>query len=582
MRKPFLILPGVVFQFFITLTLTCSRKEPSDMRDILLLQANLRAIVTDFGWDWPEKAVLEHPKDEKHGDVASNLALVLTRQAGMPPRQLADKIASELLSRMNGEIAVEIAGPGFLNITFSPAFWQEGIGQVESEGKKFGSSDTGKGRKILLEFVSANPTGPLHIGHGRGAAVGDSMARLLRFAGYDVTTEYYTNDAGRQMRLLGVSVFLRMRELCGLPVEWPEDYYHGDYIRDIAREMLEKNPSLPDMPEDEAKEACYEYAMNSIMDGIKQDLRTFRVSHQNWFSEKSLVDAGKVEETLNDLKKRGLAYEKDGALWFATMQFGDDKDRVLRKSDGLLTYFSSDIAYHANKFQRGYEELIDVLGADHHGYVARMKAAISAMGHDPDKDFSVTLIQLVNLLRGGEQVAMSTRSGEFVTLAEVLDEVGVDAARFMFLSRKSDSPLDFDLELVKKRSLDNPVYYVQYAHARISALLRRAEDKGLILPAQSDASLLTKLDRAEDIMLLRTMERFRDAVEEGALARAAHGISFYLMDLAGRLHSYYANTPVLAGEDGELVQARLALLRAVRQVLPNGLELLGVRAPDSM
>ena len=552
------------------------------MRDILLLQDNLRAIVADFGWEWPAKAVMEPPKDAKHGDLATNLAMVLTKQAGMPPRQLAEKLAAELAARMHVEISTEIAGPGFLNVTFSPAFWQESVQHVEKEGRSFGSSHTGNGRKILLEFVSANPTGPLHIGHGRGAAVGDSMARLLRFAGYEVTTEYYTNDAGRQMRLLGVSVFLRMRELCNLPVEWPEDYYHGDYIRDLARELLEQNPALPDMPEDEAKETCYQYAMNSIMEGIKQDLRTFRVSHQNWFSEKSLVDAGTVEATLEDLKRRGLAYEKDGALWFATTDFGDDKDRVLCKSDGLLTYFSSDIAYHANKFQRGYEELIDVLGADHHGYVQRMKAAISAMGHDPDKDFSITLIQLVNLLRAGEQVAMSTRSGEFVTLAEVLEEVGVDAARFMFLSRKSDSPLDFDLDLVKQRSLDNPVYYVQYAYARISALLRRAADKGLELPARSDPALLTQLTQTEDVALLRAIERFRDTVEEGAAARAAHGISFYLMDLAGRLHSYYANTPVLAGENQELILARLALLRAVRQVLSNGLDLLGVSAPDTM
>lgn len=552
------------------------------MRDILLLQDKLHAIVTDFGWEWPAKAILEHPKDAKHGDLATNLAMVLTKQAGMPPRQLADKLAAELAARMHGEVSAEIAGPGFLNITFSPAFWQESVRDVETEGAHFGASRTGNGRKILLEFVSANPTGPLHIGHGRGAAVGDSMARLLRFAGYEVTTEYYTNDAGRQMRLLGVSVYLRMRELCGLPVDWPEDYYHGDYIRDIAQEMLTQNPALPGMPEDEAREACYQYAMNSIMDGIKQDLSTFRVSHQNWFSEKSLVDAGKVEATLEDLKNRNLAYEKDGALWFATTRFGDDKDRVLRKSDGLLTYFSSDIAYHANKFQRGYEELIDVLGADHHGYVPRMKAAISSMNHDPDKDFSVTLIQLVNLLRGGEQVAMSTRSGEFVTLAEVLNEVGVDAARFMFLSRKSDSPLDFDLELVKQRSLDNPVYYVQYAHARISALLRRAADKGLALPSRSDSALLSRLVQSEDVALLRAVERFRDTVEEGAAARAAHGVSFYLMDLAGRLHSYYANIPVLAGEDRELIVARLALLRAVRQVLANGLDLLGVSAPDTM
>ena len=321
--------------------------------------------------------------------------------------------------------------------------------------------------------------------------------------------------------------------------------------------------------------------MNSILDGIKADLTRFHVEHQVWFSERSLVDAGTVESTLSELRERGLAYDQDGALWFASSRYGDDKDRVLRKSDGSLTYFASDIAYHADKYARGFDEALDVWGADHHGYVPRMKAAVTALGRNADTDFGVILIQLVNLLRAGEQVAMSTRSGEFVTLAEVLDEVGTDAARFMFLSRKSDSPLDFDLDLVKQRNLDNPVYYVQYAHARIAALLRRAADRGLKLPDRSDDALLAPLDAADDIALLRATERFVDAVTDAAEARAPHGISFYLMDLAGRLHSYYAATPVL-GDDNALTLARLAMLRAVGRALANGLALLGVSAPDSM
>lgn len=551
------------------------------MRDFLLLTSTFHDILRDMGLPWPDKAVIEPPKDPRHGDLATNLALVLTRQAGMAPRALAERLAAALNDRLGDIVDTDIAGPGFLNVTFAPAFWRRVVVDVENQADRFGSSTTGQGRKILLEYVSANPTGPLHIGHGRGAAVGDSLARVLRFAGYDVTTEYYVNDAGRQMRLLGLSVYLRLREAVQLPVTWPEDYYHGDYIRDIALELLEARPDLPKLPEQEATDICFHYAMNSILDGIKADLARFHVEHQVWFSERSLVDAGTVESTLDDLRQRGLAYDKDGALWFASSGYGDDKDRVLRKSDGSLTYFASDIAYHANKYARGFDETLDVWGADHHGYVPRMKAAVTALGRHADSDFGVVLIQLVNLLRGGEQVAMSTRSGEFVPLAEVLDEVGTDAARFMFLSRKSDSPLDFDLDLVKQRNMDNPVYYVQYAHARIAALLRRAGDRNLNLPPRSDDTLLAPLNDDADMALLRATERFVDAVADAAESRAPHGISFYLMDLAGRLHSYYAATPVL-GDDNALTLARLAMLRAVGRTLANGLALLGVSAPDSM
>lgn len=552
------------------------------MRDFLLLKRTFQTILQDMGLPWPDKAVMEPPKDPRHGDLATNLAMVLTKQAGMPPRALAEKLSTALCERLPGLVSTDIAGPGFLNITFAPAFWQKTVTEVEKAGARFGASTVGGGRKVLLEYVSANPTGPLHIGHGRGAAVGDSMARLLRFAGYDVTTEYYINDAGRQMRLLGLSVYLRLREASGLPVTWPEDYYKGDYIRDIALELLDKNPALPSLPEAEAEDICFRYAMESILDGIKTDLTNFRVEHQIWFSERSLVDAGDVERTLQRMRDAGLAYDQDGALWFASTRYGDDKDRVLRKSDGSLTYFASDIAYHDNKYGRGYAETVDVWGADHHGYVPRMRAAVAALGRNPDTDFAVILIQLVNLLRGGEQVAMSTRSGEFITLSEVLDEVGVDAARFMFLSRKSDSPLDFDLDLVKQRNLDNPVYYVQYAHARIAALLRRATDRGIHLPPASGEALLAPLTAPDDMALLRAVERFTDAVEDAAQARAPHGISFYLMDLAGRLHSYYANTPILGGEDQPLTLARLSMLRAVGRTLNNGLALLGVTAPDAM
>jgi arginyl-tRNA synthetase len=555
------------------------------MRDILLIEKALKDIVASHGWEWPEKTVLEIPREEKHGDLATNIAMVLSRQAKAAPRAVADQLTSELCDKFPGLVSTEIAGPGFINITFAPSFWQQVVLDVEAQGTAFGSSHTGEGRRIVVEYVSANPTGPLHIGHGRGAAVGDSLTRLLRFAGYDVSTEYYINDAGRQMRLLGDSVYLRMREICGLPVTYPEDpkgWYHGEYIRDIAREMLTRDPELPSRPEDEAKNLCYEYACATILAGIKEDLKEFRVEHQVWFSEKSLVDAGKVEEAFAVLRGMGLIYDKDDAIWLATEQFGDDKDRVLRKSDGYLTYFASDIAYHANKFNRGFDECIDVWGADHHGYIPRMKAAITCMKRDPDKDFHVVLIQLVNLMRGGEPVAMSTRSGEFVTLREVLDEVGTDAARYMFLSRKSDSSLDFDLELVKQRNMDNPVYYVQYAYARVAALLRRAVDRNVVIPEHSTAEMLSCLTSADDLGLLRELERFCNVIEDSARARAAHPISFYLMELAGKLHSYYANNPVLSSDDEAIMKARLALLRAVSTVIANGLSLLGVSAPESM
>lgn len=547
------------------------------MQDIKLFQSILKNIVQEKSWEWPEKAVIELPKDSKHGDLATNIAMTLAKPLAKAPRAIAEEICAEL---KNNSLftRVEIAGPGFINIQFSQDFWFEQLNYIEKAGETFGSSNFGEKRKVNVEYVSANPTGPLHIGHGRGAAVGDSVTRILRFSGYDVTTEYYTNDAGRQMRLLGLSTWLRVQELSNMPVTLPEDYYKGDYIIDIARDFLAIDPELPSRPN--AEELCFEYAMNVILAGIKQDLEDFKVEHQVWFSEASLVDNGKVEECLNSLKEQGFAYEEDGALWFRSTDYGDDKNRVLRKSDGFLTYFASDIAYHADKIQRGFEEIVDIWGADHHGYIQRMAAALTTLGKNPKDDFAVILIQLVNLLRNGEPVAMSTRSGEFVTLREVMDEVGVDAARFMFLSRKSDQPLDFDLELVKQRTLENPVYYVQYAHARIASLLRRAVDNGHSL---QDVSTMDDLKHLQDsdIALVRQTLQFENIVLDAARAKSTHIISFYLMDLAGKLHSYYANTPVLSG-DAEAIRARLGVLRCVATTLRNGLHLLGVSAPDSM
>lgn len=537
--------------------------------------------VTAMGLAWPAKAGVEPPRDKNFGDMATNVALLLSKDAGKQPRVLAEEIAAAIKTKSIAVDSVSVDGPGFINVTFTPAFWQETVRLVEKQQISFGSSNIGANKKIQVEFVSANPTGPLHIGHGRGAAVGDSMARVLRFVGYDVHTEYYINDAGRQMRLLGLSVWLRVLELAKKPVVWPEDWYRGDYIIGIAKEMLETTPSLADQPEEAGIEACFEFAMQSILDGIKKDLENFRVGHDIWYSERGLVSKGAVEKAFERLKEAGYSYERDGALWFKTTELGDDKDRVLRKSDGSLTYFASDIAYHDDKYNRGFEQVVDIWGADHHGYVPRMRAAVAALGKREDQ-FDVILIQLVNLLRNGEQIAMSTRAGEFETLEDVVAEVGVDASRFMFLSRKSDSHLDFDLELVKQRSMENPVYYVQYAHARIEAILRKAAERGLSVKQSTDTATLSLLGEKSEIDLMQAMDTFADVVQGAARTLAPHHVSHYLMDIAGQLHSYYAAHQVLGAGDDTLTLARLALLRAVGRVIANGLDLLGVSAPDSM
>jgi len=551
------------------------------MRALTHLRGLIGSILEKKGAQWPEKATIEPPKDKKFGDMACNVAMLAAGKLGKKPRDLAEELKNDLLAADPSLAAVEVAGPGFLNVTFAPAFWQKTVEDVLEAGHCYGKFNLGRGRKVQVEFVSANPTGPLHIGHGRGAAVGDSIARILRAMDYEVSTEYYINDAGRQMRLLGRSIYVRLLELLKLPVEYPEDWYKGEYIIDLARELLTlKGKALAELPSAEAEDICYEYGMKSILDGIKKDLSDFRVEHQVWFSEKSLVAAGEVEKTIADLKARGLAFDQEGAEWMGTTRFGDDKDRVLRKSTGELTYFASDIAYHANKFARGFNTVVDIWGADHHGYVPRMKAAVQALGRDPE-DLKVILVQLVNLMRGGEQIAMSTRAGQFETLSDVCAEVGVDSARFMFLSRKSDSHLDFDLELVKQQSMDNPVYYVQYAHARICSLFAKAAERGVSRP-EASRELLARLDTPEDLDLLRLLEQYPDTLSSAALSMSPHVVSFYLRELAGLLHRYYSANPVLAAGDEDLMRARMLLLAAVAEVVRNGLELLGVSAPEKM
>jgi arginyl-tRNA synthetase len=551
------------------------------MRAHTFLHETLESAVAEQGLQWPDKAKIEPPRDKGHGDLASNAAMVLAKQAGMPPRDLAAKLADRIKQSGPMIAGAEVAGPGFINVSFSNEFWQQTVAEVLDQKESYGSGRWGEGTKVQVEYVSANPTGPLHIGHGRGAAVGDSLTRILRAAGYEAETEYYLNDAGRQMNLLGRSIWARYKQACDREADLPEDGYKGAYILELAHELVqEQGDALLFRGEEEAVAACRKWGVDRILGGIKADLETFRVEHQVWFSEQSLVQSGAVSATLRELQDAGLAYEQDGALWFASTRFGDDKDRVLRKSDGELTYFASDIAYHADKYARGFDLCIDVWGADHHGYVPRMRAAVQALGRRADA-FQVVLIQLVNLLRKGEQMTMSTRSGQFATLAEVISEVGTDAARFIFLSRKSDSSLDMDLDLLKEQSMDNPVYYVQYAHARICSMQAKAEERG-VRAEQKSAQILSRLDTEEDLDLIKSLERFPDTVSGAARTLSPHHISFYLLDLAGMLHKYYNRHPVLNCGDEQLAQARLLLMRSVAQVVRNGLYLLGVSAPEAM
>ena len=551
------------------------------MRAQQYLQARLQDMIQAKGFAWPEKATLEPPKKQEFGDLASNLALVLSKEAGVKPRDLATAFREHLLQAAAELKDIEIAGPGFMNFFFRPEFWQQTVIEVLEKGEDYGSLNLGQDTKVLVEFVSANPTGPLHVGHGRGAAVGDSLCRILRFAGYRVDAEYYLNDAGRQMQILAGAIQIRYQQLCGLDVELPADYYQGDYIIDLAREVFDAfGQSLLEVPEQEVLDLCRTRGVSRILAGIQQDLEAFRVAFDSWFSEKELIESLAVEKTLARMLESGLAYEQDGAVWFKSTAYGDDKDRVLRKSDGALTYFASDIAYHAEKFSRGYDWLIDVWGADHHGYVPRMKSAVMAQDR-PASDFEAVLIQLVNLLRGGEQLAMSTRAGQFVTLAEVIDEVGVDPARFTFLSRKSDSRLEFDLELLKQKSMDNPVFYVQYAHARICSVLRKAEAAGLG-DVKPEPDVLRRLVAEEELELIRTLARFPECVEGAARLLSPHLVSFFLVDVSGMLHRYYNRHQVLNLQEPELTRARLLLIQSVAQVLRNGLQLLGVQALEQM
>ena len=559
--------------------------------------------------EMPSKIRLDHTKDKSHGDYATNVALMLAKQANVNPKELAQTIIKQLGVAEFIE-KTEIAGPGFINFFLSSESSSSVINEIIDSGKGYGVSNIGAGQSVLLEYVSANPTGPLHVGHGRGAAYGATVSNLLRTVGFKVDNEYYVNDAGRQMDILTVSIFLRYLELFGEKVRFPDNGYQGSYIKDIVGRISERygdtfqiestlvfdgickdgidggdKESHIDELIDRSKnllgadfKSIFEVGIESILNGIKEDLADFGVVFEKWFSEQSLIDNGLAKSSIDKLQKSKHVYTKDGALWFRTTEYGDEKDRVVVRDNGIHTYFASDIAYHLEKFERGYDKVINVWGADHHGYIARVKASIAAFNHDPEK-LEIILVQFANLYRGGKKVQMSTRSGSFVTLEDLRNEVGNDAARFFYILRKSEQHMDFDLDLAKSKTNENPVFYIQYAYARISSVFRQAQDKGINFNHKgADLSLL--LEESEKT-ILRELNRYRGVIETSALQYEPHQLAYYLRDLAAHFHSYYNACPFIL-EDQNLTQARLSLIYATKQVLENGLHILGVSAPDSM
>ena len=555
---------------------------------------------------------IENTRDPAHGDFACNLAMMLAKRVGKKPRDLAEELVAAL-PQADWVTAVDIAGPGFLNFRLADQAWQGVIADVFAAGEAFGHSTVGADQSVCIEFVSANPTGPLHVGHGRGAAYGAAVADLLAAVGFHVHREYYVNDAGRQMDILATSVWLRYLDLCGETLTFPSNGYQGDYIWDIAASLHREHGDayranaievFVEVPADEpvggdkelhidgliaqAKarlgadgyEVFFARALETILGDIREDLREFGVVYEDWFSERSLTQDGTVDAAIARLQQSGQIYEDKGALWFRSTDYGDEKDRVVVRENGLKTYFASDIAYHMPKLDRGSARVIDVWGADHHGYVPRVKAAIQAMGGAPEK-LDVLLVQFASLYRGGGKVAMSTRSGSFVTLRELREEVGNDAARFFYVQRKCEQHMDFDLDLAKSQSADNPVYYIQYAHARVHSVMRQLAERGMTWEREAGLQHLHLLQESHEKALLQRMNRFPAAVENAALAHEPHQLAHYLRELANDLHTYY-NAHKFIVEEAGLRDARLCLINATRQVLANGLGLLGVSAPETM
>ncbi len=558
------------------------------------------------------RPIIERARDTRYGDFACNVAMVLAKAARCKPRDLAQQLIDAMPE--SGLVnKIEIAGPGFINFYLSDDAYLGLVPEVIAQGHEYGRSTIGAGKKVQVEFVSANPTGPLHVGHGRGAAYGAVVADLLQAVGYEVHREYYVNDAGRQMDILATSVWLRYLELCDETLVFPSNGYKGDYIWDIAATLHREHGEqyrhgtdevFADIEADEpaggdkekhidglivrAKQLLgdnryrfvFELALNTILDDIRDDLGLFGVHYEEWYSEKSLTESGAVNKAIERLRGGGYLYEKNGALWFRSTDFGDEKDRVVVRDNGQTTYFASDIAYHMDKLERGFDRVIDVWGADHHGYVPRVKAALEALGDDASR-LDVLLVQFAVLYRGGEKVQMSTRSGEFVTLRELRKEVGTDAARFFYVMRKCEQHMDFDLDLAKSESSDNPVYYVQYAHARVCSVLRQAAEKGLDIEVSAGVENLDRLQEEHEKAILKGLSRYPEVVESAALNEEPHQLCHYVRELANDFHTYY-NAHQFLVDDVRLRDARMKLILAVQQVLRNGLNLLGVSAPERM
>jgi arginyl-tRNA synthetase len=528
--------------------------------------------------------VIEVPNHENHGHFATNLPMMLASSQGRRPTEIASIIVDHLTAQKGFIEKTDIAGPGFINFTISKEQWYGILSEVIARGKTYGQSDWGEGTRVLVEFVSANPTGPLHLGHGRGAALGDTLCRVLESTGFEVVREFYINDAGQQIRLLGESIYSRWRQGGDSGFPFPESGYHGEYITDLAKEISTAF-DLSSMEPDEAITFCSNKGKASMLQDIKSDLELFRVHFDVWTSEQELLGGGLLQSSLEAIQNQGMIYEKDGAMWIETSAYGDDKDRVIRKKDGQYTYFASDIAYHLAKWNRGFSKAVNIWGADHHGYVQRVQAALQAKGIDPSW-LSTLLLQLVKLWKGGKEIKMSKRAGSFVTLRDLIDEVGIDAVRFVFLSKSHDSPLDFDIDLVKKQDSDNPVYYVQYAHARICSVFRKAESEGITLP-QVPAGLFERLLLEEELVLIRQISEFPALLKDIAGSFEPHRLTYYLTDLAASFHRYFNlgtrfSEHRIITEDKETTQARLLLAQGVRIVIRNGLHLLGIEAPEKM
>lgn len=557
------------------------QKAKEEIKDVVLKALNEAKKEGVLNFESIQNVEVEEPKEKQHGDLATNFAMVMAREAKMAPRKIAEIIASKMNTSGTFIEKVEVAGPGFINFFLNQNFLIETLKLIHKRGKDYGRVNLGNGKKVQVEFVSANPTGPMHMGNARGGAIGDVLASILDYAGYNVSREFYINDAGNQIEKFGYSLEARYLQLLGIDAQVPEGGYHGEDVIDRAREFLEiYGDKYKDVPSEERRKALVEYALKKNIEKMKEDLALYGIEYDVWFSEQSLYDSGEVYKVIEELTEKGYTYEKDGALWFKMTLFGAEKDDVLVRSNGVPTYLASDIAYHKNKFvTRGFDWVINVWGADHHGHVAPMKGAMKALGIDPSR-LDVVLMQLVKLIEGGQVVRMSKRTGKMITLRDLIEEVGKDAARFFFNMRSPDSPIEFDLDLAKQQTNENPVFYVQYAHARICSIIRQLEEMGVKIENIEDVDL-GLLKEEEEVDLIKKLAYFPEEITIAAKTLAPHRITRYVIDVASLFHSFY-NSHRVKGAEENLMKARFALILAVKTVLKNALDILKVTAPERM